>query len=110
MADDNFQRFIANNSLTAADGGDGKGQSVPILKVIGITDSKGPLEALSVNGAREVDGFSIFRKTKMDEILKSGHPSGSSSGNVSEICAPALWVNRDLCRDGSENDHCQPRG
>jgi hypothetical protein len=40
----------------------------------------GTLGALSTNGivTKEVDGFGVFKKTKLEEILKSGFPSGQA--------------------------------
>lgn len=91
-------------------GGNGKeASSIPILKVIGISDAKvGTLGALSTNGlaTKEVDSFGLFRKTKVDEILRGGFPTGQSTGggDTGEITAPSFQSMVSASR-GSRSDN-----
>jgi hypothetical protein len=88
-------------------GGNGKeASSIPILKLIGISDAKvGTLGALSTNGlaTKEVDGFGVFKKTKLEEILKGGGPSGGG-GDTGEVTAPSFQSMVSASR-GSRSDY-----
>jgi hypothetical protein len=79
--------------------GGGEKDSIPLLAALRIRDSKtGTLGAFNTNGiqGKESDAFGLFRRTKLDEIIRGGRrgEAGSSGvagggGDVSEVSAPA---------------------
>ncbi len=103
---DAFQQFNLNQAAAVNDNGSGgKGeQSFPLLKVLGISDSKvGTLGALSSEGwaGKQTDSMGLFRETWLSKVIKGGFAGGQGQGGggggggATEISAPTpTWASR----------------